>query len=51
MPSFHTWGDEEVSFQDMLVSGASSKKGYEKIVKCCEIAISDGFEYVWVDTC
>jgi len=49
----HTWEEEEVSYQDMQGSQAVavSKKGYEKIVKCCEIAASDGFEYAWIDTC
>ena len=24
-------------------------KGYEKIRRCCELAASEGFEYVWID--
>jgi hypothetical protein len=47
----HTWGPNEVSFQDMLNSKSLEGDGYEKIVKCCELATSDGFEYAWVDTC
>jgi hypothetical protein len=47
----HTWENEEVSFQDMQCSDPKSKKGYKKIQSCCRIAIADGFEYVWVDTC
>jgi hypothetical protein len=48
----HTWDEEEVSFQD--ISGArdiSHLKGYRKINQCCEQAISDGYEYAWIDTC
>ena len=29
----------------------SGKKGYDKIKRCCEVALSDGFKYAWVDTC
>ena len=58
----HTWEEEEVSFQEMQGSSNSqssasasasvtTKKGYEKIKKCCEIAAADGFEFAWVDTC
>ena len=47
----HTWGIEEVSFQDMQGSGAMEKVGYEKISRCCEKAATGGFEYAWVDTC
>ena len=25
--------------------------GYEKIVKSCEIARRDEYEYIWIDTC
>lgn len=28
-----------------------SKEGYAKILKTCQIALSDGIHYVWVDTC
>ncbi|MCJ1392273.1 hypothetical protein MMC18_005140 [Xylographa bjoerkii] len=49
----HTWGEGEVSFQDM--QGASEETyqttGYEKIRRCCSQAASDGFDYVWIDTC
>ncbi|KAH7311890.1 hypothetical protein BKA65DRAFT_542801 [Rhexocercosporidium sp. MPI-PUGE-AT-0058] len=30
---------------------ATSKDGFAKIQKTCEIAISNGLQYVWVDTC
>jgi Heterokaryon incompatibility protein (HET) len=47
----HTWGEEEVSFQDLLAGTLVEKKGFEKVNRCCEIAAGDGFEYAWVDTC
>ena len=50
----HTWGAEEVSLQDMQQadrSFISDKKGYLKIVHCCAFSKSEGFDYVWIDTC
>jgi hypothetical protein len=47
----HTWGPEEVSFQDMQESRASGKAGFSKIEGCCARAVRDGYEWVWVDTC
>ncbi|KAF2093673.1 HET-domain-containing protein [Rhizodiscina lignyota] len=47
----HTWGLEEVTFQDMQNGKAASKTGYEKIQSCCDQAVEDGFQYCWIDTC
>jgi hypothetical protein len=57
----HTWGLEEVTFQDMSMdlpnearqSLSSGVKGasYKKIEYCCAQATKDGLEYSWVDTC
>ncbi|KAH8898943.1 HET-domain-containing protein [Thozetella sp. PMI_491] len=48
----HTWGDDEVSFQDMAdLDAASGKAGWAKIEKTCEMAVNDGYSYAWVDTC
>ncbi|KAN0110831.1 HET domain containing protein, partial [Hyaloscypha variabilis] len=47
----HTWGEGEVSFQELQSGSGESKAGYDKIRGCCKIAASDGFEYAWVDTC
>jgi hypothetical protein len=47
----HTWGQDEVSFQDMQAQQAKKKQGYTKIKHCCEQALKDGLEYAWVDTC
>ncbi|KAK3988923.1 heterokaryon incompatibility protein-domain-containing protein [Cladorrhinum sp. PSN332] len=50
----HTWGPDEVTFQELsLLSKSALKKkaGYDKIAGCCARAVEDGYEYVWVDTC
>jgi len=47
----HTWGEEEVTLQDMQSGTASEKKGYAKIVGCCKKAAEDGYLFCWIDTC
>jgi hypothetical protein len=49
----HTWGDDEILFQDMQGdrSVAKSKSGYKKIKNSCARAARDGFDYIWIDTC
>ncbi|KAI4930771.1 uncharacterized protein J4E92_004603 [Alternaria infectoria] len=48
----HCWEDEEVIFSDLSdLEQARKKKGFAKIEKTCELAIGDGFNYVWIDTC
>ena len=47
----HTWGSEEVTFDEMQRKEATSKLGYSKIDHTCRQACKDGLEYAWVDTC
>ncbi|OCL14903.1 HET-domain-containing protein [Glonium stellatum] len=49
----HTWGTEEVTFEDMRErrEAAMQMAGYEKIKQCCKKAAQEGFDYVWIDTC
>ncbi|KAH8879042.1 HET-domain-containing protein [Thozetella sp. PMI_491] len=50
----HTWGDEEVTFQEMThgdMDTLKAKQGFTKIRGCCQKALGDGLHYVWVDTC
>src|SRR2546421_7751149 len=47
----HTWGENEVTLQDIKGGEAEKKKGYEKIRNTCSMAAADGFHYVWIDTC
>lgn len=47
----HTWGVEEVTFQEMGTPDAERKRGFKKITQCCAQAKLDGLKYAWVDTC
>ncbi|KAI3319068.1 HET-domain-containing protein [Xylariaceae sp. AK1471] len=47
----HTWGEEEVSFQDLEKPDHKQKIGYTKIDRCCRQAEADELEWIWVDTC
>ncbi|KAK5163215.1 uncharacterized protein LTR77_010801 [Saxophila tyrrhenica] len=47
----HTWGEEEVSFQDLRQDRGPGMKGYWKIQQTCRQALEDGNAYAWVDTC
>ncbi|PQE16369.1 hypothetical protein CJF31_00009579 [Rutstroemia sp. NJR-2017a BVV2] len=50
----HTWGEEEVVYQDLKKSKNKSKTvnkaGWRKIQFCAKQAAVDGLEYFWVDT-
>ena len=46
----HTWGEDEVLFDDMPISGVESKKGYQKIKYACDQARVDEISWIWVDT-
>jgi hypothetical protein len=47
----HTWGEEEVTFRDLIDDTGKSKAGYEKIRFCAQQAANDRLQYFWVDTC
>jgi len=47
----HTWGLEEVSFQQIHQADVTNRAGYAKIKGACQQAIRDRLDYVWVDTC
>ena len=53
----HTWGEQEVIFDDLknLDSsediGARSKAGWDKIRFCAQQTKRDGLDHFWVDTC
>jgi hypothetical protein len=47
----HTWGAEEVTFQDITSPERDKKKGFAKILGCCRQALMDTLEWVWIDTC
>jgi hypothetical protein len=41
-------GEEEVLFSDVQSDTPIQKKGYDKILKCCQIALSEQYSYVWI---
>jgi hypothetical protein len=48
----HTWGEDEVTFQDIQdLKKAREKKAFRKLEQCCNKAHLDGFQWVWIDTC
>ncbi|KAI5464682.1 heterokaryon incompatibility protein-domain-containing protein [Mariannaea sp. PMI_226] len=53
----HTWGQDELLYEDvrnpdrMRDLQQKNTAGYKKVAKTCETALSQGFSYVWVDTC
>ncbi|KAJ1329940.1 HET domain-containing protein [Microdochium nivale] len=53
----HTWGDEEVLFEDFTRAGdidpstAHKKKGHAKFLGAVKLARKAGFQYVWIDNC
>ncbi len=47
----HTWGDQEVSYQEFDLPTRESKRGFAKILGCCRQALEDTLEWVWIDTC
>ncbi|KAI0401979.1 heterokaryon incompatibility protein-domain-containing protein [Xylaria palmicola] len=55
----HTWGPEEVTFQEYLLatgpdtkrhSRIKQKEGFPKIVGACKRAQANGLQYLWCDT-
>lgn len=52
----HTWGDDEVTFQDLCAitsagRRADSKEGFSKIEQTCRLGRKNGYDFVWIDTC
>ncbi|TQN65387.1 Vegetative incompatibility protein HET-E-1 [Colletotrichum shisoi] len=48
----HTWGAEEVTFQDWGDHRvAREKNGFQKIELARAQALRDGLDYLWIDTC
>jgi hypothetical protein len=46
----HTWGAEEVTFEDLQNGTGTKRAGYKKIRFCGEQAKRDGLQYFWVET-
>lgn len=51
----HTWASDpgdEVSYRDTRnPQAAKQKKGFDKVFWCCDEALKNGFEWVWIDSC
>ncbi|KAI0874466.1 kinesin light chain [Hypoxylon argillaceum] len=47
----HTWGSDEVTYEDLGQGIGEHKLGFEKIRLCGEQAKRDGLQHFWVDTC
>ncbi|KAM7187356.1 Heterokaryon incompatibility protein (HET) domain containing protein [Naviculisporaceae sp. PSN 640] len=49
----HTWEDDEITLQEFALGTAKikAKKGYVKVTQACALALRDGIDYLWVDTC
>jgi hypothetical protein len=46
----HTWGDDEMTFDEFQLQDRPTKAGLWKIDKTCRQALTDGYSYCWVDT-
>ncbi|KAI8627377.1 HET-domain-containing protein [Xylariaceae sp. FL1651] len=47
----HTWGAEEVTYQDLRNGGLTRLIGFRKLHAVCEQTRRDGFQFTWIDTC
>jgi len=48
----HTWGADEVTFEDFMNTSLRERKaGYKKVALTCAQARKEGLKYAWVDTC
>ena len=47
----HRWAEKEVTFQEFEVGKQQVWPGFVKIRNCCAVALTQGFDWVWIDTC
>ena len=54
----HRWEEEELIFEDVMnspindpSSPARAKRGFSKVQGTCALALKDGFDWVWIDSC
>lgn len=50
----HTWGDNEILFQDLqpdAVGDWRQRRGAKKVLGAAAQAVSDGYKFIWIDTC
>lgn len=47
----HTWGPDEVLFNDLVSGTFRSRQGFDKMRTACRLAGELDLSYLWVDTC
>lgn len=47
----HCWANDEVTYQDFTSGANRGGDGWQKIIRCCQIAHDQQLEWAWVDTC
>ena len=47
----HTWGNDEVVFEDLKTGASEQKAGYSKIETSCKLAHTEGYSWIWINTC
>ena len=54
----HRWNTEEVTFADVINAPISqfqsqtrTKNGFAKVQGACELALKDGYTWIWIDSC
>lgn len=48
----HTWGDREISYEEIqAATDPSAIPEFSKIQGACALVKSEGFEFIWIDTC
>ncbi|KKY25247.1 putative glycoside hydrolase [Diplodia seriata] len=48
----HRWRNGEVLYEDLQGVGRLKKKeGHRKLKMACKQSLSDGYDYIWIDTC
>lgn len=47
----HTWGHDEVLYDDVVNCRADRRAAFQKCNFACEQTLADGLEFLWIDTC
>lgn len=47
----HTWGTDEITFQDIKSRNFHRNDGLLKVRESCRIARENGLTWIWIDTC
>jgi len=47
----HVWGDNEVTYNDLISGTYRHLDGFRKLDGCCRVSRREGYSYTWIDTC